>query len=467
MNLFYKHLSIYGILPVVGKSIGFFLIPIYTRLFSAEEFGQVELVVSLINLLVYFISLEFYSAVGRYIFQFKEQSEKRLLVSTGLWMTLFTTLLVVSLTLLFRSQLLTFYLSGAPLENHLTAGIAWLAIEGCSTYMSVLPRYTHRQKLYVVVTVSALLIRVLSTIFFVLVLHTGTIGILYGHVCGSLSSLCLNSYLSREYLSMEFNRKVARKIAGYALPLVPGLLAGAFSIPTFYKGTELYFGASALGQLSFALRLTSLMVMFRGVLQNAWFPLLYEHIHEPGFVQRIKNDSLSLSSILLTGGALVVLLGDEICLWLGTEEFRSANLLLPFLCYSGYLQAMTQLRGFGPLVNLRTHIRSTAVVLALAVSCIGFPLLHSVTGLWGVGVIIVSYEAIQYLLLTRYTSRVILSMHGSSLIWPREHFHSLLYFGCCACSMLHLSLALRLIAALLLISYMLYTFRHPIARLLP
>lgn len=467
MNLFYKHLSIYGILPVVGKSIGFFLIPIYLHLFSAEEFGQVELVISLINLLVYFINLEFYSAVGRYIFQCETLSEKRLLVSTGLWMTLFTTLLVVGSALLFRSQLLAYYLSGAPLNKHLIAGIAWLALDGCSAYLNMLPRYTHREKMYVVVTVSALLIRVLSTILFVLVLHTGTIGILYGHVCGSLSNICLNCYLSREYLGMEFSRKVAQKIARYALPLVPGMMAGAFSMPIMYKCTEFFFGAAALGQLSFALRLTSLMIMFRGVLQNAWFPLLYEHIHELGFVQRIKNDSLSLSSILLTGGALVVLLGDEICLWLGTEEFHSANILLPFLCYSGYLQAMTQLRGFGPLVNQRTHIRSIAVVLALAISCIGFPLLHSVAGLWGVGVIIVGYEAIQYLLLTCYTSRVILSMHGSSLVWPREHFHSLLYFGCCACSMLHLSLALRFIAALLLISYMLYTFRHPIARLLP
>lgn len=467
MNLFYKHLSIYGILPVVGKSIGFFLIPIYLHLFSAEEFGQVELVISLINLLVYFINLEFYSAVGRYIFQCETLSEKRLLVSTGLWMTLFTTLLVVGSALLFRSQLLAYYLSGAPLNKHLMAGIAWLALDGCSAYLNMLPRYTHREKMYVVVTVSALLIRVLSTILFVLVLHTGTIGILYGHVCGSLSNICLNCYLSREYLGMEFSRKVAQKIAGYALPLVPGLMAGAFSIPTFYKGTELYFGASALGQLSFALRLTSLMVMFRGVLQNAWFPLLYEHIHEPGFVQRIKNDSLSLSSILLTGGALVVLLGDKICLWLGTEEFHSANILLPFLCYSGYLQAMTQLRGFGPLVNQRTHIRSIVIVLALAVSFFEFPLLHDMVGLWGVGVVIVSYEAIQYLLLTRYTSRVIRSMHGSSLVWPREHFHSLLYFGCCACSMLHLSLTLRLAAALLLITYMLYTFHHHIARILP
>lgn len=448
---FYKQLSIYGILPVVGKSVGFFLIPIYTRVFSAKEFGEMELIVSLIGLLVYFINLEFYTAVGRYLGECSEPSSRQRFVSTGLWMTCLTALIVSSAAFFSKDLLLRYYLNGEPLGEYLNIAFLWLALNAISTYLSVIPRYCQKSRQYVVVNTLALLVRVLSTIVFVLYYKTGIVGVLYGHLCGSLCSIVSNSILSRHLLSPIFSAAAARSIISYAVPLVPGLLAGAFWMPTLYKYTDILFGIATVGLLSFAFRITGVLVMFRSVLQNAWFPMLYENIRDARFVSTIKSNALSLSAILLTVGGIVSLFSEEICLYVGTSAYGGSKVFIPFLCYAAYLQAMAQLKGFGPLIDNKTYFRSIAVALSYLSAAAAFPIVSHFAGLWTIGFVVVLYEATAFLFLYRYTSRVIAAMHRDTLTDPREKYFTLLFLIAAVCGMAGTPLVVRCgIAALLL-----------------
>lgn len=194
MNSFFKNMSIYGILPVAGKFIGFFLVPVYARVFQSAELGQIELITTLVSFLVFIINLEFYTAIGRYFYEKETIEKQRTLVSTGLWMTVLSTFIVLFSCFLFKDVILRYYLNDTSLEYVLKIGFVYLAIDGVASYINVIPRYTKKAKQYVVNNVLSIIIRVLSTIFCVCVLHTGIVGVLYGHIIGTICCLLLNFY---------------------------------------------------------------------------------------------------------------------------------------------------------------------------------------------------------------------------------------------------------------------------------
>ena len=119
-------MSIYGILPVAGKFIGFFLVPVYARVFQSTELGQIELITTLVSFLVFLINLEFYTSIGRYFYEKETIEKQRILVSTGLWMAVLSTLIVLLFCFLFQDSILRYYLNDPSLSYVLKIGFIYL-----------------------------------------------------------------------------------------------------------------------------------------------------------------------------------------------------------------------------------------------------------------------------------------------------------------------------------------------------
>lgn len=405
MKDFFKNISIYGILPVLGKFLGFFLVPVYARIFTTEAFGQIELIVTLVSFLMYLVNLEFYSAIGRYFYEKKDLEKQAVLISTGLLMTLGAAVVVLLLCVFLEPVILMHYLDGADLKYELRIGFIWLFISAFSTYLGVIPRYDKRPKLYVLVNSVSLLFRLLSTILFVLVLKCGIVGVLYGHICGASLSLILNALVSRKFLVFRCSGEDAKLIFKYSLPIVPGLIVVGMWNPLFKGMMSLYFSVSAVGLYSFAARITSVATMFNGALRNAWRPMLFENISNREFISETHKISGKVSFVILSIGTVLSLLSPEFCLIIGTEEYVESALLIPFMVFAGYCQINVQLRGFGPLINNKTYITSVVSIVSMLIALGLFKVIGNAMGLLGIGIVLAVYDICQYLALYTITKK--------------------------------------------------------------
>ncbi|MFX0140692.1 MAG: lipopolysaccharide biosynthesis protein [Candidatus Hodarchaeota archaeon] len=73
-----KDSIIYGFGGIVSKAVGFFLLPVYTRLFTPSEYGILEMLIVLTNLIGVLLTLGLDSAQSFYFFeQAKEGREKQ------------------------------------------------------------------------------------------------------------------------------------------------------------------------------------------------------------------------------------------------------------------------------------------------------------------------------------------------------------------------------------------------------
>lgn len=390
-------------MPVIGKFLGFFLVPIYARVFSAAEFGIVELISTLVSFMVFACNLEMYSSIGRYFYEKEKVRQKGVLISTGLFLTFISSILVVILCFFFEDVVVERYIRNSLYVREYRFGVLWLFLNAVSTYLGIIPRYEKKSKLYVIVNTTSLLLRLCSTIFFVLVLKVGIIGVIYGHIVGDATSIIFNGIVSRRYLLLSFSKNDALRIIKYAFPLVPGLLAAGLWAPLSRNMTATLFSVSVLGLYAFASRFASLTSIFNGALRNTWQPMLFENIKNKNFVKDIRKIA-GFSVVITVGiGTFLTLLSPELCMWIGTEKFADSSVLVGFLCLSGSFNVLCQIRGYGPLINNKTYINSIVNVIALLIGVLLFYAIKDKMGIIGLGIIMATYNFLIYILLSEYT----------------------------------------------------------------
>ena len=106
LRKFIKNISIYGILPVVGKFLNFLLVPIYAKAFTPEQYGIIDLFDALVFFLLIVASLEVPTAMGRYFYEEDTLEYRKKIVNTSLIVTLLRADVVVLLAVLFKRPLL-------------------------------------------------------------------------------------------------------------------------------------------------------------------------------------------------------------------------------------------------------------------------------------------------------------------------------------------------------------------------
>lgn len=76
LKILSKETGIYFVGSVVPKVIGFFIIPIFTRVFSREEYGEIEILMSFSNLLGIVITMGVDTALSFYFFSLPEKRKE-------------------------------------------------------------------------------------------------------------------------------------------------------------------------------------------------------------------------------------------------------------------------------------------------------------------------------------------------------------------------------------------------------
>lgn len=79
-----RHALVYGAGNILGKIVGFVMIPVYTRYLTPSDYGVIELLDLTVFILGTLIGYSMTSALVRYYYQYREQSERDSLVCTGL-----------------------------------------------------------------------------------------------------------------------------------------------------------------------------------------------------------------------------------------------------------------------------------------------------------------------------------------------------------------------------------------------
>ncbi|MBO7562380.1 MAG: oligosaccharide flippase family protein [Bacteroidales bacterium] len=400
---FIKNISIYGILPIVGKFLNFLLVPIYAKCFSPEQYGIIDLYDAFVFFLLVVASFEIPVAMGRYFYDEDNFAHRQKIVNTSLILTVVIVALTIVAALVFKREALEHFLVGEESKGLFNIAIVWLGSLAINTFLSFIPRYDNRPKVYVTVGVISIVTKLLFSILFVVVLKVGLRGVLYGYICGNVASIFMYIWVSRHYFKAVFSRRYAGRMLVYAFPLLLGSVILEVWKPWLRHLITLYYPIAIVGMYAFAMRLTSVNMIVHGAFKIAWKPLLFEKKADfiQGDAMKKVSGLVALASIIL--GCLITCFAKEATIIVGSRDYLDSVQITGLLAVSGVIQMLCELRGFGPYISDRTYIVTIANVIAIAASTAFLMTVKDSAGLFGIGYACILYELICYVILVVYT----------------------------------------------------------------
>jgi O-antigen/teichoic acid export membrane protein len=334
----FKESLIYGLSGYVGKFIGVFLLPLYTAALIPADYGILDLLGTISLVSTFLIVSGTDAAFGYFYFRKEFEQERKIIVSTTLWIRLVFSL-VVLLLIIFASPLISSLLFGT--NQRLFIVITGLTVSFTAVYslFQELLRYEFRPWLYSIISTSSILINILLTIYFVLIAKQGVYGaIIASCIAYGIVAVVTIFYIFKRY-RFGFSKKWFKEIVKYGYPLI-----GTGIAVWVLTSTDRYFLAhfadlSSVGIYAVGAKLAAFLGMIAGAFQMAWGPFSMEIQYETNAKKIYANIFFLFSAVNIIGIFIISMYSIDLLKVFTQPAYYNAKAVVPFLCLSTVLSA--------------------------------------------------------------------------------------------------------------------------------
>lgn len=366
---------IFAVGNMLTKIIQFFLLPMYTALLTAEQYGVGELVNNMSELLYPLCCLGVYEGVFRYVID--RGSDERAVFSTGVSVALAPAPLVAAI------GVFGYMLTGFD--------YTWQLVALClaSSFRMVCMQFAKglgKTKLYVASGVISALVLCVAGFILLGFAGAGAPGYLLALLISQIVQLAIivcGSRVWRYYSPQAIDRELLHKLLRYSLPMIPNALAWWFVNLSGRYVVLFAEGATIAGLYTAASKLPAVMNMVVTIFQQAW-----QIFSAREYASEDRNESFGIvlrvfASVLLCVGSLVIALTEPLAQLMLSGEFYEARLFVPLLMLGAVMNGYATY--FGTIYNAakqNSMIFVTTVIGALANILTG-ALLSCLIGAWG------------------------------------------------------------------------------------
>lgn len=375
-----KDSSIYSINSILTSVVSVLLIPLYTRVFAPTDYGVID-ILNIASTLVYLtIALEISQAVGRFTADGKNDSGKSVYFSTALIFVFFAYSLFVIIAIPNTEYLSQFILDSNEKSDIVKVAILSIWATGIFNLLKDQLRWLSRPTHYSIVCTSSSLISILITVFLVLVMKTGVIGVFCGIFIGNLTCLFLAFYYLKSYFMFVVDRKKLIEMLNFSIPLVPSSICFFIFIYIDRLIIKQLMTFNDLGLYGVGYKMASMLGLLIGGTQMALTPFIYNNYSE-------KNTPLKLAKLsrYFTCLAFTIILGmslfaKEILMIFTTPIYYKAAEIVPFLVLAIFFSGIYV---FAPGLWILKKTKFIALIDILA-ACINIALNYALIPLWGI-----------------------------------------------------------------------------------
>jgi O-antigen/teichoic acid export membrane protein len=380
-----RQASIYGMGEMAGRLAGFLLIPVYTALLTREDFGRLQILLSLHMLGQMTADLGFTAAYFRWYGLARTEEERRFVLNQVAAGTLLAILLFDGLFFLGARSLAQLLLRDPVYTRYVQiVGVSFgLRVLATLAYSSL--RLWEKPKGYAALSVGRTLLSLSLVLFFVVVGRLGVWGVLLGETVANAAACLVAFWLLGPHLGgVRVSPETWRGYLAYGFPIVLANF-GAFALVSTdkmvlsAKGLAVETGLYALGgKLGVALNVAILWPF-----TLVWTPTMFRIAREetPEEARRLFSRIFTyMAALLLWAGLALALWAPEVIDLVSPPAYQPAArvaplLVLAYVIYGAY-------RHFQVGLNVSGRSRSIAgSFLAAALVNLGLNLL--LIPLWG------------------------------------------------------------------------------------
>ncbi|MFH2138135.1 MAG: polysaccharide biosynthesis C-terminal domain-containing protein [Candidatus Omnitrophota bacterium] len=376
---FIKHSMIYSVGNIIHRLGSLMLIPLYTKTLGVEAYGALEMFYVFSNVLRTFLGLMVAHATLRFYFEYKNEVERKEIISTALIASLSLSLVGIFILWGFLPQLslLIFKIGGYTdgLKLILFIVLFELMKEIGLAYL----RAKEKSLLYISLAVTQLVTQVGFNLFFVLYLKRGVQGILTGNLISTIVVWSVIITITLKYSGIRFSLTKLRVLLKYCLPFVFStfsaiLITNADRVILSNYKTLASVGIYALS-LRFGLIIKEMIVEpFSMNFGQSRFAIMYQEN-----AKEIYAKVMTYFIVITFYCALwLAIFTKEVLKIISSEEFFRAGVVIPIILLSVITVGMNYVLQTGILIKKKTkylfYISICTGILAVVLNRIMIPI---------------------------------------------------------------------------------------------
>lgn len=337
----FKDVFVYGLGDIVLKATAFITLPIYTRLFTPEDYGVWSFILTTVGLLGGMLALGGDSAYARFFFEAKTLQERQLITATWFSFLAAWSSGVVILLLPFSGLLSWWSFETEQYSLLFTMALLTAPLTLMNTMCGQVLRNQFQARLFTTLNVISTLLVIGLSLLGVVVLDLGLTGLLGGTLAGLGIMLPARLWTIRDMLRPGFSMGHLRKLLAFGVPLVPTSLAYWIFVSSDRVVLGKLSTLEQVGLYAIANNITSVLAFVNQALGQAWSPhviQIYENQPKlaPVFFGRVATYILTGFGVLCVG---IAVFAHEALILLSTPAFYPAAmavgpLALGFMAYA-------------------------------------------------------------------------------------------------------------------------------------
>lgn len=342
--------AVYGLSSILGRLLNYLLVPFYTRIFSAQEYGLVSELFAWVS----FLAVLYTYGMETSFFHFaNKNTDSKKVYNTGLTALLISSVFLSGMAILFSDSI-----AGALQYGQHPEYITWFALIIFFDTLTTLPFARLRKENKALRFASLRLINILINIFFNIfflvlcpiwikdkgllhdmasLVYSPSVGVGYVFISNLLASACTLILLFPQFRSfrIQADKKLLAEMLQYGFPLLIAGMAGMVN-ETLDRAVYKFIAPDAsramheLGIYAACYKLSVIMTLFIQTFRYAAEPFFFSHYAAEGskaVYVRVMNYFIITCSFIFV---IVMLFMDVFKLFIG-ENFRSGLAVVPVL----------------------------------------------------------------------------------------------------------------------------------------
>ncbi len=329
---------IYGATNFGLKGVNFGLVVLYTRFLTPADFGTVALAEIIAAIVAAVSSLGLTAAIQPLYFSYvSERTTLHRCISTLLRFGAAATMFFLAVSMVGGTL-------WAPDTGFRVAFFPYIAMALCTAaalqlvdYRLVLYQIEEKPLSYSMLAAACFVFTAGATVYRVILLRGGALGLLGGKLTGAILTLCLAVWLGRRWLNGGWQKLFVREALPMSLPLVPHLLLALGLVAADRLILQRYRSMQEVGLYSLAYTLGMVMFLVTASVAQAWSPVFYRTASQGDVKRPLIGRMLSAIILLLVGIAMLGSTIAEPFVRLALDpRYWAAGRLIPWII-GGYL----------------------------------------------------------------------------------------------------------------------------------
>lgn len=335
-----KDFLVYGFGSMVTSMSSFFLLPIYIRSMSIEEYGLLSLVLAIPIFLNPLISLSLEGTVIRFYYEWKKKNIlKKSIFSIWVFMLMWGALISLILLLPFKNILQSFVQS-VDYNPFLILIIIITYLNITYNFVGKILRAKEDSKSFVFISVFSTVLKLLLIIFFVSYMKLESLGALYGILISDTIMFFICFVILLKNIEPSFYFPSFKEVLLFVVPSLPGLILINFGVIADRFILDKFFNQTEIGIYSLSIKIASLSLVILTVFQLVIIPY-YVKIHERSDgINKINLINKLSVNIFFVISIFTVLFVPELGFLLGKEMDSGIFQIIALLASAYFFQIL-------------------------------------------------------------------------------------------------------------------------------